>query len=203
MGMETFIVAGRKFEIYFYGRGGHEYAAANVRCDETYRLPAGYQRKLERLEAEEPGTTERMYGWAWDRCVEGWWEWANERAAELDLGIVVACGRSGGQLLVERFSKAYVDGIVDAVNEECNHCGLSYDRHCDGKCLFDCTSFEPKYADGSGDLVNLEGFLRECEASVRGKSAVAALTEEMKFYIDEGWEDRRAESRGKGSRAAG
>jgi hypothetical protein len=186
-------VAGNTYRIETHGNGavsGPHFAAVNVKYyGPSVKLSKRYSRKLERL--VELGRVDRdefdsMVG----QCVqEWWWEWAVDRAKELDLGPAYSAGRSSGWLILSDWPPHRLLQLEGS--PECQYCDAAFSDHANRKCLYEPTWYKPVEEADTEQIERIVNFFKECRDSV--DQLYPALVHEYKFRIDEAWSDYTTE----------
>lgn len=195
MSCKKFIAEGQEFEFYIYS--SNELKQPAVAVDVKFRegmpeLPRGYTKKLQKLEAEFPGVTDRIFRWACESVGVDWWANARQEAKELHLGDVASCGRSGGWLVLPTYTVPALERLVENAEESCKNCRAPYAEHVKGtlKCLFD-TGTWVSASDSLLVLRKIQAFLTTRRASITKGVVLNNLRDEIKFFTDDEFEAQR------------
>lgn len=116
-----------------------------------------------------------------DRAREDFWDWVADFADETFCEKVYSDGRSGGWLIIPKYTSSYLEQVIYDIERFCAHCEFSYEQHAGGKCLYDVTSFTADYSSGLDLLDKLEyfsGHVKKTLANV-GEGVEHFLMEEL------------------------
>lgn len=144
----------------------------------NYKLPDETKRRLKALTKDQEYSVLEA---AEDRAREDFWNWAKERADELDLEKLYSDGRSGGWMILPSFTSYSLEVLQFDLENTCLYCDLDFGNHADGKCLYNAGTFTPDYASGLNTLDRLEQFSKDILAALEGvgDSVDHYLTEEF------------------------
>lgn len=137
--------------------------AFNVKYHGTPKLSDS---SLAALAALDGAVRESVVKFAEDGLRESWWVSMQERSRELGLGNLWSEGRSGGWLVFD-MTVSYLQDLIYEVESQCKFCDLPFEKHPEGKCLFDSSVFSPTESAGLTKWNTLREFSAEVRESIQ------------------------------------